>query len=454
VAKWQRSSSNWSISISGSKQLSGSFYIAFKYITNMKFLSFLIAAFMLTQTVTAQFVRGDIVEWTNEKYPELTEHGEVNSVSGDNVNLQWFGNGPITRTASTLTKATPNTGKFAVGDKIAVVTLDGYETAVIRESTKEGYRLGEANIDLSIPYHEKNLYKFDEANFLSVTKGQEDILDKLQYVENNKLGYLKFTGAEIKPTLTNLAALQNTLQPFKLTLPLTPIYEWKKNPNYTLYLLQQHKHLIYVDVCDGDTVTTASQRMIGELEALPTDYAELYKLGGLPGSFLNLFTLKNGFAEYEAKYKDWKANRADCLAALGKSEVNDFTPIKALFDKKAEALMNSIKAFSSTYKMEMNAHNAPLEALAKAAYIKDEPGSTVLKTWLVDPAWKIKYDAYNIPEYKYLLVHILAQTPRFKTQLYMAAEVVCMYEGGGKYSAPKAKVTENAWNFKEYLIGR
>ena len=395
----------------------------------------------------------DFVEWTNKN--DLRSYGKVSSIPNETqVYVSEEGNSEILKNNSDVAKSIPGTGKFNVGERVAVVGLDGYDMATIREAGPGGYRLGDANINVSRLWHEKDLYRFNEEQFTAVTKPNADLLDKLQLVNNSKYGYFVMTGNELKAVLVKLEALQNKLQQEKANLPYTTKDGWKENPNYTLYLLQQHKQLIYVDICNGDTATTASQALMNELEALPTDYVELWKLGATTGTFMNFFTLKNGYDDYDAKYKDYRNNRVACLEVLGKPEKNDFTLIKPLYEKKAAAVMASIKAFSDDYKFEMNAHNPALEALAKAAFLKTEPGATVLKSWLVDPVYKIRSNSLGIPEYKYLLVHLLVQVPKFKTQFYVQVDVVCQYSGGGSYTAPKATHTDVQWTNKEYMIGK
>ena len=399
------------------------------------------------------FKVGDVVEWMKDN--GLMAFGEVTSIPNETqVNVYEEGNSPILKNNSDVNKSVPTTGKYKVGEKVAAVGLDGYDMATIREARANGYLLGNANINLNQVWHEKNLYRFNEEQFNAATKPNAELLDNLQSDDNSKYGYFSMTGAELKSVLSKIEALQSILQPEKANLPLTPIYEWKKNPNYTLYLLQQHKNLIYVDICNGDTTTTASQALMNELEALPTDYVELWKLGASTGTFMNFFTLKNGYDEYDAKYKDYRNNRVACLEVLGKPEKNDFTLIKPLYEKKAAAVMASIKTFSENYKFDMNAHNPALEALAKAAFLKTEPGAAILKSWLVDPVYKIRSNSLGIPEYKYLLVHLLVQVPKFKTQFYVQVDVVCQYSGGGTYTAPKATHTDVQWTNKEYLIGK
>ena len=399
------------------------------------------------------FKVGDVVEWMKDN--GLMAFGEVTSIPNETqVNVYEEGNSPILKNNSDVNKSVPTTGKYKVGEKVAAVGLDGYDMATIREVTAKGYRLADANINLNQVWHEKNLYRFNEEQFNAATKPNAELLDNLQSDDNSKYGYFSMTGAELKSVLSKIEALQSILQPEKANLPLTPIYEWKKNPNYTLYLLQQHKNLIYLDICNGDTATTASQALMNELEALPTDYVELWKLGASTGTFMNFFTLKNGYDEYDAKYKDYRNNRVACLEVLGKPEKNDFTLIKPLYEKKAAAVMASIKTFSENYKFDMNAHNPALEALAKAAFLKTEPGAAILKSWLVDPVYKIRSNSLGIPEYKYLLVHLLVQVPKFKTQFYVQVDVVCQYSGGGTYTAPKATHTDVQWTNKEYLIGK
>jgi len=399
------------------------------------------------------FKVGDIVEWTNSS--GLMAFGEVTSVPNESqVNVYEDGNSSFLKNNTDVAISVPTTGKFKVGDKVAVVGLDGYDMATISQTTDHGYKLADANINLNQVWHEKNLYRFNEEQFTAATKPNADLLDKLQQVDNSKYGYFSMTGTELKTVLAKLEAMQNLLQPEKANLPLTPIYDWKKNPNYTLYLLQQHKHHIYLDICNGDTAVTATQALVNELEALPADYVELWKLGASPGTFMNFFALKNGYDEYDTKYKDYRNNRLACLEVLGKPEKNDFTLIKAAYEKKAAAVMTSIKTFSDNFKFEMNAHNPALEALAKAAFLKTEAGSTILKSWLVDPVYKIRSNSLGIPEYKYLLVHLLVQVPRFKTQFYVQVDVVCQYSGGGTYAAPKATHTPEQWTFKEYLTGK
>lgn len=399
------------------------------------------------------FKVGDVVEWMKDN--GLMAFGEVTSIPNETqVNVYEEGNSPILKNNSDVNKSVPTTGKYKVGEKVAAVGLDGYDMATIREARANGYLLGNANINLNQVWHEKNLYRFNEEQFNAATKPNAELLDNLQSDDNSKYGYFSMTGAELKSVLSKIEALQSILQPEKANLPLTPIYEWKKNPNYTLYLLQQHKNLIYVDICNGDTATTASQALMNELEALPTDYVELWKLGASTGTFMNFFTLKNGYDEYDAKYKDYRNNRVACLEVLGKPEKNDFTLIKPLYEKKAAAVMASIKTFSENYKFDMNAHNPALEALAKAAFLKTEPGAAILKSWLVDPVYKIRSNSLGIPEYKYLLVHLLVQVPKFKTQFYVQVDVVCQYSGGGTYTAPKATHTDVQWTNKEYLIGK
>ena len=399
------------------------------------------------------FKVGDVVEWTNSS--GLMAFGKVTSIPNETqVNVYEDGNSTFLKNNSDVMVSVPTTGKYKVGEKVAVVGLDGYDMATIREATANGYLLADANINLNQVWHEKNLYRFNEEQFNAATKPNAELLDNLQSDDNSKYGYFSMTGAELKTVLSKIEALQSILQPEKVNLPLTPIYEWKKNPNYALYLLQQHKHLIYLDICYGDTATTASQALVNELEALPTDYVELWKLGASTGTFMNFFTLKNGYDDYDAKYKDYRNNRVACLEVLGKPEKNDFTLIKPLYEKKAAAVMASIKTFSDNFKFEMNAHNPALEALAKAAFLKTEPGASVLKSWLVDPVYKIRSNSLGIPEYKYLLVHLLVQVPKFKTQFYVQVDVVCQYSGGGSYAAPVATHTDAQWTFKEYLIGK
>lgn len=399
------------------------------------------------------FKVGDVVEWTNSN--GLVAFGEVTGIPGESqVDVYEDGNSTFLKNNSDITISVPTTGKFKVGEKVAVAGLDGYDMATISGITPKGYRLADANINLNQVWHEKNLYRFNEEQFNAATKPNADILDKLQSVDNSKYGYFSMTGNELKNLLIKIEAMQNVLQPEKANLPLTPIYDWKKNPNYALYLLQQHKHFIYIDICNGDTATTATQALINELETLPTDYVELWKLGATPGTFMNFFTLKNGYDEYDAKYKDYRNNRVACLEVLGKPEKNDFTLIKPVYEKKAAALIVSIKTFSDNFKFEMNAHNPALETLAKAAFLKTEPGAAILKSWLVDPVYKIRSNSLGIPEYKYLLVHLLVQVPKFKTQFYVQVDVVCQYSGGGTYAAPRATHTGQQWTFKEYLIGK
>ncbi len=395
----------------------------------------------------------DFVEWTNKS--DLRSFGKVSSIPNESqVYISEEGNSEILKNNSDVAKSIPGTGKFKAGERVAVVGLGGYDMATIREAGPGGYRLEDANINVSRLWHEKDLYRFNEESFKAVTAPIAALLDKLQAIAIEKYGYFSMTGSELKTALSKIEELQRVLQPERDNLPFTTKFEWKKNPNYALSLLQLHKELIYLDVCNGDTTITASQALVNELEALPTDYVELWKLGDTPGTFMNFFTLKNGYDDYDAKYKDYRNNRVACLEVLGKTEKNDFTLIKTTYDKKAAALMTSIKTFSDNFKFEMNAHNPALEALAKAAFLKTEPGASVLKSWLVDPVYKIRSNSLGIPEYKYLLVHLLVQVPKFKTQFYVQVDVVSQYSGGGSYAAPKATHTPEQWAYKEYLIGK
>ena len=55
-------------------------------------------------------------------------------------------------------------------------------------------------------------------------------------------------GNELKTVLAKLETLQKTLQLEKANLPYTTKDGWKENPNYTLYLLQQHTAMFYLQI--------------------------------------------------------------------------------------------------------------------------------------------------------------------------------------------------------------
>ena len=413
-----------------------------------------------TTTTTTQtngaFKVGDIVEWTNKS--NLMAFGIVRSVPNTTqINVYEDGNSTFLLNNIDVKMSIPSTGKYKIGEKVAVVGLDGYDIATVFDNSKNGYLVRDANINVNKLWHEKNLYKFDEEQFNTITKPVADLLQKFQFAENGKAGYLQFTGVEAKDALNKLATIRDVLQPQKLNLPLTPIYEWKKNPNYTLYLVQQARNLLYVDICTGDTTMTASELLKNNLENATTEaVSEKDEHGNYPTDFSKYFVSTKGYENFMAQWKEWAKNREDVLAVLGKPEKNDWNTLKAVYDKKNAEYMTKLAIYSKTYDLNIAGQNATYEAMARKTLQTQYPNLKIIKSWLTRNDFVVRKDSYNIPTVKFMFVHFLCTSPDYKTQIHTSVEIGAYYSNGkygALYTLPASK--EQYWGrIGDFILGK